>query len=71
LAGLVAQPLNGKVPAGSKRYFAVTLPDPPAGATQLEVRFDLTVKTPAVPAAAIAQGGPAPIEAVPIAPKSP
>jgi predicted Zn finger-like uncharacterized protein len=71
LAGVVAQPLNGKVPAGSKRYFAVTLPDPPAGAQQLEVRFDLTVKTAAPPPAAIAQGGPAPIEATPIAPKSP
>ncbi|HET6971132.1 MAG TPA: DUF3426 domain-containing protein [Phenylobacterium sp.] len=67
LAGVVAQPLNGKVPAGSKRYFAVTLPDPPAGAQQLEVRFDLTAKV-AAPPAAIAQTGPAPIEAKPIAP---
>lgn len=67
LAGVVAQPLNGKVPPGSRRYFAVTLPDPPAGAQQLEVRFDLTAKAPP-PAAAIAQTGPAPIEAKPIAP---
>ncbi|MBW8814779.1 MAG: DUF3426 domain-containing protein [Caulobacterales bacterium] len=65
LAGLVAQPLNGKVPPGSKRYFAVTLPDPPSGAQQLEVRFDLTAKSAPPPAAALAQGGPAPIEATP------
>jgi predicted Zn finger-like uncharacterized protein len=64
LAGVVAQPLNGKVPPGAKRYFAVTLPDPPSGAQQLEVRFDVAAKA-APAAAAIAQGGPAPIEATP------
>lgn len=70
LAGIVAQPLNDKVPAGSKRYFSISLPDPPAGAQQLEVRFDLVAKpAPHPPAApALAQTGPAPIDAKPIPP---
>ncbi|PZQ52930.1 MAG: hypothetical protein DI570_24465 [Phenylobacterium zucineum] len=39
LASLVAEPLNGRVPPGAKRYFAVSLNDPPAGAHELEVAF--------------------------------
>lgn len=41
LTTLVAEPLNAKVPPGAKRYFAVNLPDPPAGAHELEIAFDL------------------------------
>ena len=40
LASLVAEPLNAKVPPGAKRYFAVNLPNPPAGAHELEIAFD-------------------------------
>ena len=40
LTSLVAEPLNAKVPPGAKRYFAVNLPDPPAGAHELEIAFD-------------------------------
>ena len=40
LSSLVAEPLNAKVPPGAKRYFAVNLPNPPAGAHELEVAFD-------------------------------
>jgi predicted Zn finger-like uncharacterized protein len=51
LAGRVADPLPGsaRVPPGAVRYFAINLPDPPANARQLEVRFDLTARR-AVPA---------------------
>ena len=44
VAGLLAEPLNAKVPAGARRYFAVSMPDPPAGAHELEIAFDLTAK---------------------------
>jgi predicted Zn finger-like uncharacterized protein len=40
LSSLVAEPLNAKVPPGGKRYFAVNLPNPPAGAHELEIAFD-------------------------------
>ena len=36
----MVEPLNAKVPPGAKRYFAVNLPDPPAGAHELEIAFD-------------------------------
>jgi predicted Zn finger-like uncharacterized protein len=73
LTSLVAEPLNGRVPPGAKRYFAVSLPDPPAGARELEVAFDPGAKTtaaapaPAPPPAA----GPAPVEAQPLPADSP
>jgi predicted Zn finger-like uncharacterized protein len=40
MASLVAEPLNGRIPPGAKRYFAVSLNDPPRGAHDLEVAFD-------------------------------
>lgn len=40
LTSLVAEPLNAKVPPGAKRYFTVSLPDPPAGGHELEIAFD-------------------------------
>lgn len=49
VAGVVADPRNGKVPPGGVRYFAVSLPDPPAGAHELEIGFDLTAKRAAHP----------------------
>lgn len=81
LASLVAEPLNGRVPPGAKRYFAVSLPDPPAGAHELEVAFDPTAKTtaPVVKAAVAPPSGephaPAsasePVEAQPLPADSP
>ncbi len=47
VAVLLAQPLNAGVPAGARRYFAVSLPDPPTNARELEIAFDLTQKVPA------------------------
>jgi hypothetical protein len=73
LSTLVAEPLNAKVPPGARRYFAVNLPDPPAGAHALEVAFEpgagrtagRTHSAPVQPAA------PPPAEAQPLAPGSP
>ena len=39
VAGVLAQPLNAKLPPGATRYFAVTLPDPPAGSHALDISF--------------------------------
>lgn len=52
VAGLLAQPLNARVPPGARRYFAVSLPDPPSSARKLEVAFDptATVAVAAAPA---------------------
>ena len=44
VASLLAEPLNAKVPAGARRYFSLSLPNPPAGAHELEIAFDLTAK---------------------------
>ena len=33
----VADPLDARVPPGAVRYFAITIPDPPAGASELEI----------------------------------
>ncbi|MEW5685359.1 MAG: MJ0042-type zinc finger domain-containing protein [Pseudomonadota bacterium] len=84
LASLLAEPLNGRVPPGAKRYFAVSLNDPPAGAHDLEVAFDPAARH-AAPAAkaghgeapAAAEGhapaghAPAPVEAQPLPADSP
>jgi len=51
VAGLLAQPLNAGLPAGARRYFAVSLPAPPPTARELEIAFDLTEKVSAAPAA--------------------
>lgn len=44
VATLVADALNARVPPGAVRYFAITMPDPPAGAKELQVRFELPAK---------------------------
>lgn len=44
VAGLLAHPLNAKIPPGATRYFAVSLPDPPAGASHIDVAFDPAAK---------------------------
>ena len=44
VATLVADALNARVPPGATRYFAITMPNPPAGAEELEVRFEPPAK---------------------------
>lgn len=73
LASLLAQPLNARIPPGATRYFAVSLPDPPAGAHLLDVAFEPSAKGAAAPVethAAPAQA-PAPVEAAPLPADSP
>jgi predicted Zn finger-like uncharacterized protein len=74
VAATVARPLNAGIPAGARRHFTITLVDPPAGAHDLEVAFDvaagpLPAGSPAHAAEAAAD--PAPIEAEPLAPDAP
>lgn len=72
---LVADALNARVPPGAVRYFAITMPDPPAGAEKLEVRFEVPAKGAAAPAPAAAAppaaAVPQPVEAQPLATDSP
>lgn len=67
VAALLAQPLNAKIPPGAIRYFAVSLPDPPSGARELEIVFEPAAKgaAPAAHAGAPAAEAqaPAPVEA--------
>ena len=62
----LARPLNAEVPAGAKRYFAVAIPDPPAGSQSLEVGFEAEpgYAPTAEPLEAVL--GPAPVEAQPL-----
>ncbi|WP_296600710.1 DUF3426 domain-containing protein [Phenylobacterium sp.] len=80
VGGMVAQPLNAKIPPGATRYFAVTLPDPPAGVRELDIAFEPASKGKAAPEthgepAAHAEGAappaPAPVEAQPLPADSP
>jgi predicted Zn finger-like uncharacterized protein len=76
LAGLLAQPLNAKVPPGATRYFAVTLADPPAGAQALDIAFEIPTKgqaahAPAKAAHAEPAAHAAPVEATPLPADSP
>jgi len=78
VAALLAQPLNAKIPPGATRYFAVSLPDPPAGAHDLEIVFEPGAKAHApaaaghaAPATHAAPGAPAPVEAQPLPADSP
>ncbi len=70
VAGLLAQPLNAGIPPGARRYFAVSLPDPPASARELEIAFDLTAKAPATHAVA-ADPAPETVDAKPLPANSP
>jgi len=78
VSGVLAQPLNAKVPPGATRYFAVALQDPPSGSHALDITFEAPAKGEAAhaPAAAAAHGeaaphGPAPVEAKPLSADSP
>ncbi|TAJ71026.1 MAG: DUF3426 domain-containing protein [Phenylobacterium sp.] len=68
VAGVLAQPLNAKVPPGATRYFAVTLADPPAGAHALDIAFEEPAKggAPHAEPAAAAHAEPAPAAAAPV-----
>jgi predicted Zn finger-like uncharacterized protein len=68
------RPLNAKVPPGAKRYFAVSLPAPPADLRDLEIGFEAGEKhiVPAAePHATTAEAGAAPAEATALPPGSP
>jgi predicted Zn finger-like uncharacterized protein len=76
LAAKVAQPIDGRVPAGAVRHFAIAIVDPPASVHDLQVTFEAdTARRPAaaaLPRAAEAVlAGPQPVEARPLAPNSP
>ena len=71
VAGVIADPQNGKVPPGGVRYFAVSLPNPPAGAHELEIGFDLTAKHAAPAPVAPAPAAAPPAEAQPLPAGSP
>jgi predicted Zn finger-like uncharacterized protein len=47
LASLTAEPSGENLPGGAVRYFAVAMPDPPSGAHELVVAFDLSGGAPA------------------------
>ncbi len=70
VATLVADTLKARVPPGAVRYFAITMPDPPAGAEKLEVRFEPPAVHAEPKAAAAAVAGD-PAEAQPLAADSP
>lgn len=41
LATMLAQTENGRVPPGATRYFAITVPDPPAGGAKMAVELEV------------------------------
>lgn len=47
VASLTAEPSGDNLPGGAVRYFAVAMPDPPAGAHELVVAFDHSGGAPA------------------------
>jgi hypothetical protein len=73
VATTIYRPLNAKVPPGAKRYFAVSLPAPPADLHDLEIGFEAGEKhvVPAVETPAVSEAGPPPVEAAPLPPGSP
>lgn len=77
VADYLVKTLNARVPPGGVRYFAISLPDPPANAHALEIGFDsgekVTAKaTPAADPVAPAGGHAAePVEAKPLPANSP
>lgn len=76
VSGLVASPLNGRIPPGARRYFAVSLPAPPAGVRDLEIGFEpgqkRTLAAPIPPASpAPTAPAPGPVEAQSLPPGSP
>ena len=76
VATKIARPLNGRIPAGATRHFAVVLADPPAGVHDLEVGFDPPGAKGGSPngqprAVAVSAAQPQAQEATPLPPGSP
>lgn len=71
VAALVADALSVRVPPGATRYFAITMPDPPAGAEELEVRFEPPAKAAAAGTHAAPAAAHEPSEAKPLPANSP
>ena len=73
LTSKIAQPINGVVPGRAIRHFAITVVDPPANMSDLEVTFDPpgTTPRPARRAGVAKATGPAPVEATPLPAGSP
>jgi predicted Zn finger-like uncharacterized protein len=76
LATKLAQPIDGRVPAGQVRHFAIAIVDPPASVHDLEVTFDGSAKatapvSPAPRAAAAVVAGSSPVEATALGPGAP
>ncbi len=73
VAAKVARPLNAQIPPGAKRYFAIAIPDPPAGSASLDIVFEAlkaagathTAEAPVEPPVE-AVLGPEPMEARPV-----
>jgi hypothetical protein len=70
LAAKLARPLNADIPAGSRRYFAIAISDPPAGAHDLEVVFE-KAPPPATASIQPVEPGPEPVDAQPLPAGSP
>jgi predicted Zn finger-like uncharacterized protein len=73
VAGMLARPLNARVPAGARRYFAVSFPNPPKGSHELEITFDPVPTNAGADhhAEPVAQPAPAAVEAKPLPADSP
>lgn len=67
IGGVAARTLNANVPASGRRYFAITVPEPPGGIATVEIVFD----PPAKGKAGHAPAPPAAVEAQPLAAASP
>ncbi|ACG77045.1 conserved hypothetical protein [Phenylobacterium zucineum HLK1] len=68
VAARIARPLNADIPPGAKRYFAIAIPDPPAGSATLDIAFEAEGAAAAPSAAQPVEAvlGPEPIEAQPL-----
>jgi predicted Zn finger-like uncharacterized protein len=77
IGGVAARTLNATVPSGGRRYFAIAVPNPPAGIATVEIAFDKTAKGAAEPRPAHPQtpaeapAAPAAVEAKPLPADSP
>jgi hypothetical protein len=73
LAAKVAQPIDGRVPAGEVRHFSIAIVDPPADVHDLRVTFEPKARgaAPATRAAEAVLAGPQPVDAKPLPPGSP
>jgi predicted Zn finger-like uncharacterized protein len=69
VAAKIARPLNAQVPPGATRYFAISIPDPPAGSASLDIVFEApsaaATHTATAEPAVEAQMAAEPMEAVP------